>query len=246
MLFLVAVAGGMAWLVNGPWLRIAEVAHAGERYTPAAELDAVLAGYLSRPLLAVDSDDLEARLRDLPAVAEVRISARLPGTLTVEIVEKQPVATWLTPAARLVLAADGTVIGTLPRGASLGGELAALPEVEDGRSASRPLGVGSRVPPEELAAARRLLALDPRQLGSRNDGFAVMVHEEYGFLLIAERPEWRAAMGFYQAAPGETEAAATARLAAQVTALRTLFEERSETSVGWVDARNPGKVYWAP
>jgi len=246
VLLLVAAVGGTAWLVNGPWLRIVEVAHAGERYTQAAELDAVLAGYVSRPLLAVDSGELEARLRELPAVADARVSARLPGTLAVEIVEKQPAATWLTPSSRLVLADDGTVIGSLPRTGTLPDELATLPAVEDERAASRQLGIGSQVSATELAAAERLMALDPRQLGSRNRGFGVLVHEEYGFLLLAERPEWRAAMGFYQAAPGETEATAIARLEAQVTALRTLFAERSESGVGWVDARNPGKVYWAP
>jgi len=245
-LLLVAAATGTAWLVNGPWLRIAEVAHAGERYTPVAELDAVLAGYLSRPLLAVDSGELEARLRELPTVADVRVSVQLPGTLAVEIVEKRPAATWLTPTSRLVLADDGTVIGSLPRTGRLPDDLAALPAVEDERAASRQLGIGSQVPATELAAAERLMALDPRQLGSRNRSFGVLVDEEYGFILLAERPEWRAAMGFYQAAPGETEASAIARLEAQVTALRTLFAERLETAVGWVDARNPGKVYWAP
>lgn len=246
LLLLLAAVGGATWLVNGPWLRIVEVAHAGERYTPAAELDAVLGGYLSQPLLAVDSAVIEARLRELPAVAEARVSASLPGRLAVEIVEKQPAATWLTPVARLVLAADGTVIASLPRGDGPPDDLAALPAIEDGRPASAQLVVGSRVPAAELAAARRLLALDPRELGSRNRGFGLLVQEEYGFILLASRPEWRAAMGFYQAAPGETEATAIARLAGQVTALRTLFAERGETSVGWVDARNPGKVYWAP
>jgi cell division septal protein FtsQ len=246
MLLLLAVAGGTTWLVHGPWLRIVEVAHAGERYTPPAELEAVLAGYVTRPLLAVDSGELEARLRQLPAVADVRIRASLPGRLAVEIVEKQAAATWLTPSARLVVAADGTVIASLPRGDALADDLAPLPAVEDERAASVRLVVGSRIPAAELAAAQRLLELDPRQLGSRNPGFGVLVHEEYGFILLAERPEWRAAMGFYQAAPGETESTAVARLEAQVTALRTLFAERGEGSVGWVDARNPGKVYWAP
>lgn len=246
VLLLAAVAGGTTWLVHGPWLRIVEVAHAGERYTPAAELDAVLAGYVSQPLLSVDSGVLAERLRTLPAVADVRVRASLPGRLAVEIVEKEPAATWLTPVARLVLAADGTVIASLPRGDALPDDLAALPAVEDARAASRQLTIGSRLPAGELAAARRLLELDPRQLGSRNSAFGLLVQEEYGFILLAAQPEWRAAMGFYQAAPGETEGTAIARLAGQVTALRTLFAERGETSVGWVDARNPGKVYWAP
>ena len=246
MLLFTALVGGLVLLVNGPWLRVAQVAHAGERYTPAAALDEVLSAYLSRPVLALDSRDLQARLSALPAVAEVRVSASLPGTLQVEVVEKAPAATWLTPDARLVLAEDGTVIGMLPPGAVLPDDLAALPAVEDERSESRRLEVGGAIPATELAAAKRLLALDPRQLGSRNHAFEVVVSEEYGFILLASQPAWRAALGFYQAAPGETEEMAIARLEAQVTALRTLFAERRERAVGWVDARNPGKVYWAP
>jgi hypothetical protein len=246
MLLFTALVAGLVLLVNGPWLRVTQVAHAGERYTPAAALDEVLADYLSRPMLGLDSGGLEARLRELPAVADVRVSTSLPGTLQVDVVEKAPAATWLTPAARLILAEDGTVIGTLPRGGEQPAELAELPMVEDQRSDSRRLAVGGALPAAELAAAKRLLALDPRQLGSRNKSFAVVVSEEYGFILLATQPAWRAALGFYQAAPGETEEMAVARLESQVTALRTLFAERRERAVGWVDARNPGKVYWAP
>jgi hypothetical protein len=246
MLVFTALVAGLVMLVNGPWLRVTQVAHAGERYTPATALEDVLADYIAQPLLALDSGGLEARLRQLPAVADVRISARLPGTLQVEVVEKAPAATWLTSDARLVLAEDGTVIGSLPRDETPPDELATLPVVEDQRPDSRRLEVGGAIPAAELAAARRLLALDPRQLGSRNRAFMVVVSEEYGFILLASQPAWRAALGFYQAAPGETEEMAVARLEAQVTALRTLFAERLERTVGWVDARNPGKVYWAP
>jgi hypothetical protein len=241
-----ALVAGLVALVNGPWLRVVQVAHAGERFTTAEELESVLTGYVSRPLLAVDSREVEARLRELPAVADVQVSARLPGTLAVEIVEKAPAAMWITPDARLVLAEDGTVIGRLPRGAEPPDELHGLPSIEDQRSVSRRLEVGGSIPAAELAAAKRLLALDPRLLGSTNDSFGVVVSEEYGFILMASRPAWRAAMGFYQAAPGETEEMAVARLDAQVTALRTLFGQRREIGIGWVDARNPGKVYWAP
>jgi len=44
--------------------------------------------------------------------------------------------------------------------------------------------------------------------------------------------------------PRETAAAASARLERQVTAVRTLFASRDETEIGWVDVRNPGKVYF--
>lgn len=246
VLLFAGLVGGLVTLLNGPWLRVAQVAHAGERYTPPATLLAVLDDYLDRPLLALDSADLEDRLMQLPAVAEARVRPLLPDRLSVEIVEKAAAATWLTPGARLVLAADGAVIATLARGDELTPELAALPAVDDQRSESRWLDVGGAVPPAELAAARRLLDLDPGLIGSAARGFAVRIHDEYGLILVSNAPAWRAAMGFYQAAPGETAEMATARFEAQVTALRTLFVEHREGTVTWVDARNPGKVYWAP
>jgi hypothetical protein len=179
-------------------------------------------------------------------VAEARVRPLLPNRLSVEIVEKEAAATWLTPAARLVLAADGAVIAALARDEELTPELAALPAIDDQRSESRWLEVGGTVPAAELDAARRLLGLDPALIGSAASRFAVRIHDEYGFILVSAGPAWRAAMGFYQAAPGETAEMAAARFETQVTALRTLFVEHQEGSVTWVDVRNPGKVYWAP
>ncbi len=246
LLLFAALVGGLVTLVNGPWLRVARTAHAGERYTPAEQLDAVLSGYLGRPLLALDSAALEGQLRSLPAVAEARVSGQLPDGLAVTIVEKRPAATWQTAVARLVLAPDGKVIGSLPRDGELPRELRDLPAVDDRRSASRSLGVGADVPLAELRAAERLLSLDPELLGSRARTFTVRIDDEYGFVLAPDQPTWEAALGFYQAAPGETQEEAMGRLEAQVAAVRTLFAERSERTVGWVDARNPGKVYWTP
>ncbi|HEX6128966.1 MAG TPA: FtsQ-type POTRA domain-containing protein [Candidatus Limnocylindria bacterium] len=246
LLLFAGLVGGLVTLLNGPWLRVAQVEHAGERYTPPAALLALLDDYLDWPLLALDSAVVEDRLMQLPAVAEARVRPLLPDRLSVEIVEKAAAATWLTPGARLVLATDGAVIAALPRGEELTPELAALPAVDDQRSESRWLDVGGAVPQAELDAARRLLGLDPELIGSAARGYAVHIHDEYGFILVSSRPAWRAAMGFYQAAPGETQEMAAARFEAQVTALRTLFVERREGTVTWVDARNPGKVYWAP
>jgi hypothetical protein len=245
MLLFAGLLVGTVTLLNGPWLRISQVAHAGERYTPSAQLETILSEYLDRSVLSLDSAGIEARLLQLPAVAEARVRPQLPGRLNVEITEKEPAVTWLTPSGRLVLAADGAVIGSLARGAELPPDLAALPAIDDQRPGSGRIGPGGALPAAEVAAALRLLGVDPDLVGSQASHFGVRIHEEYGFILVSTRPAWRAAMGFYQASPGEDEAKAVARLEQQLTALRTLFEERSEGQITWVDARNPGKVYWA-
>lgn len=245
LLLFAALVGGLVSLVHGPWLRVAQVASAGERFTASHTLEALLAPYRGTPLLSLDSVSLEARLRQLPAVAEARVRAELPDRLSVEISEKPPAFTWLTPAARLVVAADGSVIGQLARDDGVPDDLAALPTVDDQRSGSRRTAVGDTIPAAELRATERLLAIDPGLIGSAASRFVLRIDDEYGFLLVSRQPPWRAALGFYQLDPSESEAAAVARLDAQVSAVRTLFATQPEASITWVDARNPGKVYWA-
>jgi hypothetical protein len=245
LLFATLLGGGVA-LVNGPWLRVERVDHAGGRYTPATMLDEILAAYRGDPLLAIDSATIAERLRGLPAVAGVQVEAVLPDQLRVTIAEKDPSFTWITSAERLVGAADGTFIGQLARDAELTPELAGLPVVDDQRRRSRNLIVGDVIPAVELRMALRLLDLDPALLGSAASGLSLRIDAENGFILVSTQPAWEAAFGFYGLDPAGDGAAPDARLDQQVAAIRTLFATHPETSVGWVDARNPGKVYWAP
>lgn len=241
-----ALIGAGVMLVNGPWLRVERLAHAGERYTPAATLDEVLAAYRGHPLLAVDRGAIVERLRSLPAVATAEVSAVLPDELRVTIAEKQPAFTWVTSALRLVGAADGTLIGELARDGELPAELAGLPAIDDQRRRSRQLIMGDVLPHEELGMALRLLDVEPALLGSASSGLSLRIDAEYGFVLVSAQPGWQAALGFYGLDPGGDEVAAEARFDQQAAAIRTLFASQPETSVRWVDARNPGKVYWAP
>jgi hypothetical protein len=243
---LVALVAGFVVLVNGPWLRVARVAAAGTHFTTQAELDALLGPYEGTSLLTIDAEAVAANLRQLPAVAEATVTTELPDALAVTITEKAPSFTWLTRSGRLVVAADGSIVATLPLDADVPTEFASLPWVDDQRSASRRLAVGDNVPAVELETARRLLGIDPKLVGSSTSHFQLRIDDEYGFLIVSHTPNWKAAMGFYQLDPEETATAAAARLEAQLAAIRTLFSTRSEAGISWVDARNPGKVYWAP
>jgi hypothetical protein len=245
LLFAASVAG-LVTLVNGPWLRVSAVAHAGERFTSTLALDQIIDGYRGAPLLSVDADALRRRLTELPAVADAQVTMQLPGELRVTITEKLPAFVWRTTAVQLVGAADGSIITELLLNDMPIAGLRRLPVVQDDRFASRALTVGDVVPAAELRVALRLFALDPEVLGSRARRVSVSMDDEYGFLITSPQPAWRAAMGFYELDPREGRASADARLDQQLAAIRTLFATRREQAVSWLDARNPGKVYWAP
>ena len=175
-----------------------------------------------------------------------RSSCGCRDELQVAITEKAPAFLWRTQRAVLVGARDGTIIAELPLDQALPDGLRRLPSVEDERFVSRLLSVGDAVPPAELRVAKRLTALDPRLIGSRASALEVKVDYQMGFVLEATQPAWTAALGFYQLDPREDQAAADAKLEQQLAAIRTLFATRPERNVSWLDASNPGKVYWSP
>ena len=246
LLIFAATVGGLVAAVNGPWLRITTVAHAGQRYTSTQSMDAIMAGYRGQSLLGVDAKALQTRLTSLPAIADASVAMRLPGEMAVTITEKQPAFVWHTPAVQLIGAGDGTIMAELALDSELDADLSGLPTVRDERQASRGWTVGDVLREAEVRVALRLVALDPQLIGSQTRGLAVRVDDQFGFTIASSQPTWLAAMGFYELDPREDRAAADARLERQLAAIRTLFSTRNERTVSWLDARNPGKVYWAP
>ncbi len=242
-LLFAATLAGLVVLVNGPWLRVAQVSVAGQQLTGESALAGVLAPLRGSSLLALDATTIEERLRSLPAVADARVEPGLLDSVQVTIDEKQPAFVWRTETHRLIGAQDGTLIGEVARDGDLPRPLARLPYVDDRRAAAIALGIGSRIEAPVLQTALRLGALDPTRLGSSAQRLSVRLDDEYGFVLVASRPSWQVAFGVSGMQTGDTQAV-TARIDDQVAAVRTLFATRRETSVWWVDARNPGKVYF--
>ena len=240
----VAAAAGLVALLGGPWLQITEVTWAGEHFTAGRDLERVLDPQRGTSVLAVDTRLLRERIERLPAVSEATVTASLPGRLEVTIVEREAAFVWDTASARLLGAADGTIFAALPADAPLSDAAAALPRVADQRAMARLVRAGDRIPEALLRTALRLAGLDPATLGSSAEALSVRLDDEFGFGLVAAQPGWEMAFGIYGTDPNETAAEAAARLERQVTAVRTLFTTRAEAEIGWVDARNPGKVYF--
>ncbi len=240
------LVAGLVVLLNGPWLRIREASWTGDRYTPDRQIERILDSVAGAPLLAIDSSALSASLEQLPAVATAHVETLLPDRVQVAIVEKPAAAVWTTSAVTLICAADGTAIGQLARDAELPDDLAALPQVEDRRSASRDIIVGDRIEASRFVSALRLAALDPATMGSAATRLSVLLDDESGFLLVARSHGWRAVFGLYAPTMAADPVLLDQRIAEQVAAVRTLFGTEAEGGVSWVDARNAGRVYWRP
>jgi cell division septal protein FtsQ len=239
-----AMAALLVAALNGPWLRVSEVAWAGDRYTAADQLEEVLDQQRGASLLAVDTRALRERLERIPSVAEAAVSASLTGRVEASLVEQEPAFAWQTASALFLGAADGTIFASDRHDETVVADPEELPYVTDERFAARVITVGDVLPAALLRIATRIAAIDPEALGSSADHLTIRLDDEYGFRLVSAEGGWEAALGVYGLDPRETAAEADARLERQVTAVRTLFASRPETEIGWVDVRNPGKVYF--
>ena len=239
-----AAVAGLVVLLNGPWLRVSDVAWAGARYTPEDELAEVLDGERGRSLLTVDTRAVRERLERMPSVDSATVVADLTGR--VEAIVEEPTAAfiWQTSRTRFLTASDGTVFAALPIDDPLPEELAAVPRISDERFVARLVGVGDRIPGELLEPTAEILSIDPAALGSTTESLSVRLDDEFGFRLVSTKPAWEVALGVYGTDPTETASEASARLQRQITAVRTLFATEPERGIAWVDVRNPGKVYF--
>lgn len=90
-------------------LRVANVEVRGSRFLSEGEVRELLGPAVGENILALDIDELKARLRASPWVADATVSRTLPDTLRVEVRERAPLA--LAEVERLYLMdADGVLI----------------------------------------------------------------------------------------------------------------------------------------
>lgn len=244
-LLAIGLIAGFVALLNGPWLRVTDVEWHGRQVTAERDLRDETAGTQGQNALLVNSDSLRQRIEALPGVAAARVDVRLPGRISITLSEEAPAFVWRTTAVQLVGSEGGTIIGQVARPAALPAELATLPFVDDRRGSSRDLTVGDAINSDTLAIALELARLDPAALGSTTTGVSVHIDDEFGFVLDSAGPTWSAAFGLYGMDPEVTQDP-VARIERQVGGVRTLFGEEAEAGIGWLDVRNPGRVYWRP
>jgi hypothetical protein len=160
-----------------------------------AEIERRLALIGGQNLFQVESDPLEARIREIPAVASVDISIALPDTVVVDVAERRPTLVWQVGERSFLVDAEGILFAE--RGDPIPPAVADLPVVVDERMASHALQVAGTIDPVDLDVASRLASLTPAQLGSAAADLDIGVTDENGFVVRSTPKGWTAIFGFY-------------------------------------------------
>ncbi len=112
---LAGLLAGAAWwaaaaAVDLPWLRVQHILVEGNQRLHAGEVTALLDGLTGESLLAVDLERWRARLFASSWVADATLRRRLPGTIVVELREREPIGIARAGTDLFLVDAAGTVI----------------------------------------------------------------------------------------------------------------------------------------
>ncbi len=91
-------------------LRVDQVTLVGRKHADAAEIKAALGIKQGMPILAIQLDELKARLLAIPEVKSAVISRTLPNQMTIAISERVPAAWWQVNGVQKLIDAEGTVL----------------------------------------------------------------------------------------------------------------------------------------
>jgi POTRA domain, FtsQ-type len=186
----------------------------GAVLTDQAALRAALGVPPGANLFGLATDGIAQRLRGLPTVTDAMVEVALPDGIRVTLVERKPIAVWQVGGQRFLVDADRLAFA--PAGA-----VADLPVVDDRRSLSSALAVGSVLDPVDFDAATRLAALHPVDVGSSAAALHVSIDDARGFALDTGPRGWTAIFGFYTPNLRQTEL-----VPGQVRLLRSLLAGR--------------------
>lgn len=113
-LVFVMVVGAGAWLIFSPWLSVSQVTTSGIRASGSHSVlvdQGVTAG---TPMVLVSASATERALLGDPWVAEAEVRLNWPNQVTVEVVERSPVAWVLTESGWSRRALDGVALPSQP------------------------------------------------------------------------------------------------------------------------------------
>lgn len=101
------IGGALAEGVGRAGFRVEQIEVTGLRRMERMSVYAVALDQRSRAMPLIDLAEVRGRLLDYPWIADARVSRRLPDTLVIDIVERQPVAIWQNQGQLMLIDADG-------------------------------------------------------------------------------------------------------------------------------------------
>lgn len=110
----ILVVVGTIAVVASPIFDVTHVKVQGAVYTDTDVLKEVVDSLKGHPVLLVDTRKAEARLREVPWVEQARVSASFPHSVTIDIRERRPLASFQSGDGQFrVIDADGRVLDIL-------------------------------------------------------------------------------------------------------------------------------------
>jgi cell division protein FtsQ len=163
--FATLVVVGIAWLIAyaTPVFAVDRIEVRGAPPDLQREVTRVTRDLLGQSLVAVDAEQVEGRLRTLPAVAGVTVDRAFPDTLVIRVAPERPVAVVRRGTSAWLATGAGKVIREIETGTERG-----LPRLWVVRGAT--IRVGGQVPAGLVPATRALAEAHGAGLGGRVKG----------------------------------------------------------------------------
>ena len=91
--------------------RVQDLTLEGRQFTSSAAIMQALGLKAGDPILAFNAGDARIALEQLPQIASAEVERRLPGTVSVRLVERPPMAIWQCAQKMMLIDRDGIVLG---------------------------------------------------------------------------------------------------------------------------------------
>lgn len=161
----VLAAVGVAYVVaySTPVFAVEKVEIAGAPPALAREVRAATRDLAGRSLVGIEADEVEGRLRALPAVAGVSVDRSFPHTLVVKVAPERPVAVVRRGRSSWLVTGAGKLIREIETGTQRH-----FPRLWLAKGAT--IRLGGQIPPGFVPATRALAEAHAVGLGSRVKG----------------------------------------------------------------------------
>ncbi len=179
---LAAVAVAYAIAYSTPVFALRTVEVSGAPPALAREIRTATSDLSGRSLVAVDADQVEGRLRALPAIAGVSVDRSFPHTLVIRVAPERPVAVVRRGRASWLVTGSGKVIRAIETGTQRH-----FPRLWLAKGAT--IRFGGEIPPGFVPATRALAEAHAVGLGSRVKG--IRPHGEELTLVLRRGTEIR-------------------------------------------------------